>query len=445
LEIKVARNIKCFITFIGLLKISTLCLLCSTHKGPYLTSVLKVAAWLQTTAIHTDIGTAWYADPNESTTLSTNLYSGSAGVVLFFLELFRSTNNKKYLAEAASGANYLLASLPGEISNPEQAGLYTGVAGIGFTLEEVYRATGEQKYRDAALQCIQLLKNSAKKVGSGAQWSNVTDIISGNAGIGLFLLYAGKEMDHPLAKELAIKAGRRLLQVAIPVKTGLKWAMDPEYPRLMPNFSHGTAGICYFLARLYVETDQKEFLEAALAGAKYLLSITNNEGFICHHQPGGEDLFYLGWCHGPVGTARLYYQLWRITDDAKWLNAIELSARGIMASGIPEQQTPGFWNNVSQCCGSAGIADFFLNLYRITKKDEYLIFVQKMTADLLARATVDENGMRWIQAEHRVRPGLLIVQTGYMQGAAGIGMFLLRLDALEQGKKPGITLPDEPF
>jgi hypothetical protein len=28
-------------------------------------------------------------------------------------------------------------------------------------------------------------------------------------------------------------------------------------------------------------------------------------------------------------------------------------------------------------------------------------------------------GLRWVQAEHRVRPELLVAQTGYMQGAAG--------------------------
>ena len=31
--------------------------------------------------------------------------------------------------------------------------------------------------------------------------------------------------------------------------------------RLMPNFSHGTAGIAYFLARLYEETHDKAFLD----------------------------------------------------------------------------------------------------------------------------------------------------------------------------------------
>ena len=43
-------------------------------------------------------------------------------------------------------------------------------------------------------------------------------------------------------------------------------------------------------------------------------------------------------------------------DDYKaWLEWAEKSARGILKSGIPDAPTAGFWNNVGQCCGSAGV------------------------------------------------------------------------------------------
>lgn len=116
-----------------------------------------------------------------------------------------------------------------------------------------------------------------------------------------------------------------------------------------------------------------------------------------------------------------------------------------MVSGIPEKQTAGFWNNVSQCCGSAGVADFFLSLHRITRDRQYLDYAKRVTDQILSKATLDGAGMRWVQAEHRVRPELLVAQTGLMQGAAGIGMWLLNLDSFERGKKPAITLPDSPF
>jgi lantibiotic modifying enzyme len=121
------------------------------------------------------------------------------------------------------------------------------------------------------------------------------------------------------------------------------------------------------------------------------------------------------------------------------------SARGVLDSGIPEKQTPGFWNNDGICCGLAGVGDFFLNLYRVTKDKSYLDFCKRVTDRLLAKATVEGDKMKWIQAEHRAKPDLLIAQTGLMQGASGIGLFLLHLDALERGKLCLVLLPDSPF
>ena len=124
---------------------------------------------------------------------------------------------------------------------------------------------------------------------------------------------------------------------------------------------------------------------------------------------------------------------------------VKKSARGIMTSGVPEKPTPGFWNNVSACCGSASVADFFLELYKVTHDRQYLDYCRRVTADLLKRGTREGNGMKWIQAEHRIKPDLLMAQTGYMQGAAGIGMFLLKFDNFERGKKEEIIFPDSPF
>jgi lantibiotic modifying enzyme len=293
-----------------------------------------------------------------------------------------------------------------------------------------------------------LIRTSAKRVGEVVQWNSSTDIIYGSAGIGLFLVTMAKELKDPTLNDLAAAAGKRLLELGRPVNKGLKWPMTPDFQRLMPNFSHGTAGVAYFLATLYKVTKKKEFLDGAMAGAAYLLSIAKTDGDTClifHHEPGGEDLYYLGWCHGPVGTARLFYRLYELTGDKTWMEWVKKSAHSVMASGIPGKQTPGFWNNVGRCCGSAGVAEFFLDLYRITNHQKYVAFAKKMTRNLLKKATPEGKGLKWIQAEHRVRPDLLVAQTGLMQGAAGIGLWLLKLDAFEKGKKEKISFPDSPF
>jgi lantibiotic modifying enzyme len=419
----------------------------------YLKAAEKAAGWIRATALQTEQGTAYPADPSDKKSIATNLYAGAPGVVLFFLEAYRATHEAAYLKDARSGADYLIAHLAEE----KEAGLYVGIAGIGFALLETYKATGDERYKQAALRVTQRLKESARSVDvrpqsrrfiSGVDWNDTTDIIAGSAGAGLFLLYAARELKDGELRNLAAAAGVQLIALGKAEAGGTKWAMDKDFPRLMPNFSHGTAGVAYFLATLYGETGEKLFLEAALSGARYLQAVAKTDGDSCqifHNEPNGKDLYYLSWCHGPAGTARLFYRLSQVTGDKSWMGWVKRSARAILQSGIPEKQTPGFWNNVSQCCGSAGVGEFFLSLYQVTGDRSYLDFTKRVTDNLLARATSENNGLKWVQAEHRVKPELLVAQTGFMQGASGIGMFLLRLDAALRGRKPAIRFPDTPF
>lgn len=418
----------------------------------YLDAALQTARWLQTTRVGTPQGLLWLNGPErpEGLISTPDLYSGTSGIVLFLLELARATGDKTWLEEASAGADYLIATLP-ERLDPERAetGLYTGAAGIGFTLHRVHKETGDEKYRKAAVRCRDLIHAAAQPAGAGVQWGVVTDIIAGAAGTGLYLLHAAREMDNPAARDLAVRAGLRLVELGIPEAGGLKWRMDPEFRRLMPNFSHGTAGIAYFLATLHQETGRKEFLDAARAGARYLQSVANGQGDGClvfHNEPEGKDLYYLGWCHGPVGTARLWVRLHQIDGKAGWLDWARKGAKSILASGVPEQKTAGFWNNAGQCCGSAGVAAFFLDLAKLTGDDSYRTHARRAARDLLAHATATPgDGLKWVHAEHRVRPDYTYAQTGYMQGAAGIGMLLLQMNAVEKGREWTFRLPDSPF
>ncbi len=429
---------------LGIAVLLVLSMMSCGEKQPSGDEIRQVARWIRSSSVQTEGGTTWPAIPGEEKTINNTLYSGTPGIILFFLEAFYATGDRSYLDDAKAGSDYLLATL----KNESGAGLYVGMSGIGFSLEETFKATGEDKYRQGVRDCLNRIVEGAQETGRGLQWSETTDIISGSTGTGFFLLYLAEEWNDRSMLDMAVRVGDRLIELGIPAEGGTKWAMDPQYPRLMPNFSHGTAGIAYFLASLYQKTEEKRFLDAALSGALYLKSVAKTDGDIClifHHEPEGEDLFYLGWCHGPVGTARLFYRLFQVTGDEEWMSWVERGARGILESGIPEQQNAGFWNNVGICCGSAGVAEFFLSLYRIAQKQEYLDFAERLTDQIMKKATRDEAGMRWIQAEYRSRPDFLQAQTNLMQGAAGIGLWLLHRLEHARGGEPRVVLPDNPF
>jgi lantibiotic modifying enzyme len=396
-------------------------MLAAAILSTYITVAQDAARWID-------------AQPALPADAATTLYYGTPGSVLFDLNLYEATGDSKYIDHARRGGDELLKLV--ESSN--DTGLYDGIAGPGYALIELWKTTHDAKYRDGALRTVQRLSKLE---------APTLDIISGSAGTGLFLLYASRELHDAQALSLARCEADRLLALRAAESVGVSWA-DPLFEKVYPNFSHGTAGAAYFLATMYMATKDRRYLDAALAGGRHLISIattTGNECLIYHHTPGGENLYYLGWCHGPAGTARLFYRLYQATGDHAWLRWVDRAAQSIIDSGIPDKHTPGFWNNVSVCCGSAGVARFFLDLYRVRHDRRYLDFAKHVTATLLAGATRDSNGTRWPQAENRVSPNEIAAQTGWMQGAAGIASVLLDLDAVERGKSPRITLPDSPF
>ena len=50
-----------------------------------------------------------------------------------------------------------------------------------------------------------------------------------------------------------------------------------------------------------------------------------------------------------------------------------------------------------------------------------------------------------MQAENRIEPENRVAQTGFMQGAAGVGTFFLQLDAFTRGVAWPAPLPDMPW
>jgi lantibiotic modifying enzyme len=273
-------------------------------------------------------------------------------------------------------------------------------------------------------------------------------MISGTAGTGLFLLHAGRAWKRKDLVTLAAKAGRRLMATGEPAEGGRMWYPSATFRKNYPNFSHGTSGVSYFLATLHQQTSEKRFLDAALDGVRYLDAVAHRENGttkIFHSTEGGENRYYLSWCHGPVGTSRLFYRLHRITGERRWLGWVDSLTRAVFESGVPEQRTSGYWNNISQCCGNVGIGQFCIDLARYHPGAMVAAFRDRVIKDTTARATDDADGMRWVQAENRIEPDNLVAQTGFMQGAAGVGTFFLQLDALDRGTPWKFPQPDTPF
>src|SRR5690349_13894899 len=129
--------------------------------GRWLDAAVRAGRWIRTARVATPQGLLWLEGPERPDGLLSipNLYSGSAGVVLFLTELARAIGDASWLEDASAGADALIAGLPAAI-DPEKAedGLYTGVPGIGFTLYRIAQATGKEAHRNGALRCLDLVQ-----------------------------------------------------------------------------------------------------------------------------------------------------------------------------------------------------------------------------------------------------------------------------------------------
>ena len=416
----------------------------------YLDAAKRARAWLAATAQRGPNGLTWAADPLNQKSESYDLYNGMPGVVLFLLEYAHATGDSKALADAAQAADTIAGVLaqPNEGIEKLGTGLYVGVAGLAYVLSETYRSTNDAKYRAAARRAIEHVKRLAKPIDDGVEWGATVDIISGNAGTGLTLLALHDRVNDRALLDLALRAARRVASLGVQEQGGLKWAMNPTFARRMPNFSHGTAGVSYFLATVGERVKDAHLMDVAAQGAAYLRNVatrTANDGWkVFHSEPGNESLYYLSWCHGPAGTARLYERLGRSSKYKVLKAEVPHLAQGIVDSRVPDQ-SPGYWNNISQCCGNCGVVEFFTSLYRTTRDAKHLAFARKVMDNALGRATADGDGLKWVQAENRVSPNVVIAQTGMMQGAAGVGLALLHLDGALKGRADRIVLPDNPW
>jgi len=262
-----------------------------------------------------------------------------------------------------------------------------------------------------------------------------TDIISGDAGILLALL---DESDDPVAAEAAGKLADGLVALGQERPEGLHWQMDPAHERLMPGFSHGTAGVAYTLARAGETLGRTDLVEVAVRAADGLLALG--------HQPGGgwavpllippmpdRPAVNFAWCHGPTGTVRLFALLDRLRPDPRWQLGIDGCLRAVRDGRIPARLYPGYWDNVARCCGTAGVGQMLIDRYQATGDAAMLAWSQRLADDVLARRVTTPAGVTWSNVEHTATPSDLPPQPGFMQGSAGVAGWLARLSAPATG------------
>ncbi len=404
------------------------------REGAAETLAAAASDWIIGQARRTDTGLTW-ASPGVDDAADHTLYSGGAGIILALLEAQRHFQDDRYGDAALRGA----AALAAAVDDADGCSLYLGLTGTAVALRAVHGLLGDPAADRAAARVLSRVRSRF----DGRRWGAMFELLFGNAGIALGALHAG-DLD------LAVLAVEPYLGTADLTPGGVNWAVRPSPPR-SHHIAHGTLGIVHALASVGAAAGRDDLIELAVAGAADVVSRdeAGPAGFLVPHSdpPHRPDLierYSYGWCNGPAGDAQVFRLLGAVTQDPAWTVLADRCWHTVTHCGLPRRVRPGFWDNNGRCCGTAGV--LALACDRHVERAEPLDFAGVLVDDLITHATVDADGVRWSNHEHRATPNTLEPGAGWAMGSAGIIRELLRYTRTAAGTDPAyaVSWPDHP-
>ena len=395
----------------------------------YLEVARDALRWVAGAAVPTDGGVRWPRDLTPGALPSDDVYHGTAGVLISFCEA-RASGLTEFdeVAEQAAGRLRWVAAHSARwaadraAADPDDescwTGLYDGMAGHATALRMWAQVSGDSEALGAIAQLAE--------IGRRGRANMYNDILSGEAGLLLTLADVGGA-DEAVAAIADRLAGEALWEDGEP-----DWNIGCGLPIRMPNFSHGAAGIGFALARAGSALGRPDLIDIAVLAADRLVRLgTRSDGTLLVPNRGAatppDDPESYGWCHGPTGTLRLFSLLEQVRPGEGWVARAQACRRAVRGSGLPARLFPGFWDNLGQCCGTAGVGEMALDAYQESSDPQWLAWADTLAQDVLSLRIRDDAGVRWSNTEFRADPPELPPAVGWMQGAAGIAGFLARL------------------
>lgn len=387
-----------------------------------------------------------------------SLYDGTAGILHMYVQFYHMLQEEQYRATALGLTAYLRKHYMEMVQDAKENGefvpgmaeaFYTGIGGVGLIFDEVYREFEDDNALQGLREIVTYYREHAVYTEQGAYWSDNAPVFF-DGGIALFLTAAYKTLQEPDVLNLAVRAADYILAHGTYTDdSGLMIDhLQVSFKHNEPNFEFGTAGIGFLFTKIYEVTGEERYLEAAKKTVQYLRSIAveQEQGYLIPYKPDTyPGLFYLGNCHGPVGTAKLFYELYQVTKDAYYFEQILELCKGIESLGAPYKQSAGYWNTTCVCCGPAGFLPLYEGVYTLSGDAHWKELQRGIGEILLGTRTEQAKFSKWRLAFDRTKPEALSEPAGFFTGTAGIAVALLRLYENETQGREALRLIDDPY
>lgn len=443
----------------------------------YIAIAEETARWIKTTEKITPFGKRWEQSPDSAEDFSDYpmltekaLYGGSAGIGLFYLRLYQVTGKEEYLLEAKAAAADIIATDEGKafyenalehkkgtvdklvhVKNMPgwKIGYYNGPTGSAYLVLKLYEVTGEKAYRDYVVKAADDLLAAAKKALEGIYWSEQGDLC-GDAGFATYLISVWELTKDVKYLDAAKALGKYIVSKGKNAPKGGKYwnvvdltIIDFPADVFWVNLAHGTAGVGWIFAILYKVSQDEVFLQAAKDAAAYIqgIAVGDEEAVLVPYLDSLErgpstEFYYLSTCHGPAGTALLFEALYAVTKEKEYLDWVKKLSRGIIKAGAPENYSRGYWRSQALCCGTPGLVEHFISVYRLTGEEEFLDYAKRSARTVIGQSHVDDSksdiykaadSRRWLGNWWRTIPQDVHSYSGLYIGTAGNAWSLLSL------------------
>ncbi|PWV48830.1 lanthionine synthetase-like protein [Chitinophaga sp. S165] len=291
---------------------------------------------------------------------TTDIFNGSAGTLLFFLDLYRYQPDSRYIDCCNNVLDRLLRKTYTTV--PAYYTFYTGATGLIYLCIRMYEATGIYRYIEQGIQLAIHLKNG---------FSNGVvkdDLLSGHAGNLLAISYLYAHSGEMSLVNIIKDICDILINHARISDTGLKWDNEKFAYDSLTGFSHGAAGIAYALLETgrYFKDETLCWLgEQALAYEMQYYDAEKNNWMDLRLNslriPPGEiidwDLLSFkprmsdacSWAHGATGATLSRLHAYHITGNTRYAEQANLGIqRTLRDISAPSR------NNYTLCSGYGG-------------------------------------------------------------------------------------------
>ena len=346
--------------------------------------------------------------------LPPDFYDGVAGVAFFLLQVQRIYPHRVILKTLKGALQQLITIEPDEKNFLN--GFYQGRAGVIFVLKMAAQLFDDDKMdKEAEKRLSDLL--------AVTEAEEKTDIISGIAGIILFLLYLyrlDKKRDDLLNH--AVKLGKILLAKAEKNENGYSWKTIDTALRNLTGYAHGASGIATALIELFGITKDEDFLAGTKEAFRYENSFFNSEKqnwpdfrFDNISKKPEDEVCSLAWCHGAPGIGLARFRAYEITGDKSFpddgMKALHVNRKYLAEDML---------HDYTLCHGLFGNASLLLKAASVLKEEIYEKEIDELAGKCL---------QQFISRNIPVPNGYHSSKESpcFMQGNSGIGYFFLQM------------------